>query len=64
MFAPCGEAGCVATLDLGAVIAGLLTTQIETGPGGEEAIEFGLALNQPPERTEELIRAASRTGLK
>ncbi|HUT20249.1 MAG TPA: hypothetical protein VM366_13925, partial [Anaerolineae bacterium] len=57
MFAPQGSPGSVAMLDLGPVMAALLVSELETGPMGRNTIEFGLALNQPPERTQELIQA-------
>lgn len=63
MFAPEGQPGSAAALDLGALIVGLLLAELEAGPEGENAIEFAVALNQPPERTQELIRAASRPGI-
>ena len=64
MFAPQGSPGSVATLDLGPVMAALLVSELETGPMGQNGVEFGLALNQPPERTDELIRATSRENRK
>jgi ribosomal protein S18 acetylase RimI-like enzyme len=57
MFVPRGEPGSIAVLDLGALIAGLMFVELETGPLGFDEIEFGLALNQPRERTQELIQA-------
>jgi len=57
MFAPQGQQGSVAALDVGPLIAGLMLSELETGPLGRNAIEFGLALNQPRERTQELIQA-------
>jgi hypothetical protein len=64
MFAPQDEPGSAAVLDLGPLIAGLLLAELETGPDGENAVEFGLAINQPPDRVEELLRAASRAGIE
>jgi hypothetical protein len=57
MFVPRGELGSIAVLDLGALIAGLMFVELETGPLGFDEIEFGLALNQPREQTQELIQA-------
>jgi ribosomal protein S18 acetylase RimI-like enzyme len=57
LFVPQGQPGSVAALDVGALIAGLMLSELETGPLGHNAIEFGLALNQPKGRTQELMQA-------
>jgi len=57
MFVPRGQSGSAAVLDVGAMIAGLMFVELETGPLGRDEIEFGLALDQPRERTQELIQA-------
>lgn len=57
LFAPEGSPGSVVAADLRVMLAALLAARVETGPRGDTSVEFALALNQPKDRTRELIRA-------
>ena len=61
MFVPEGYVGAAIVWDFQMMGIGLLTSQLETLPHGEDVIEYGLALNQSPDKTGDLMQALAQS---